>query len=48
MNNLKLEIFNFKQTLTLDQEDVSRILENALINYDKYSEKELVISLNEK
>jgi len=48
MDNLKLKLFNFKQTLTLDQEDVSRILESYITAFDRLSEKEIVKGLNER
>ena len=48
MKNLKLELFNFKNRLTFDQSDISSLVESYLINYDYFSEKELVKSVNEK
>ena len=48
MDNLKLKLFNFKQTLTLDQEDVSRILESYITAFDRLSEKEIIKGLNEQ
>ncbi len=48
MKNFKLELFNFKNRLTFDQTDISSLVEGFIINYDQYSEKELVKSVNEK
>ena len=48
MKNLKLELFNFKNRLTFDQTDISSLVEGYIVNFDNFSEKELVKSLNEK
>ena len=48
MKNFKLELFNFKNRLTFDQTDISSLVEGFIINYDNYSEKELVKAVNEK
>lgn len=48
MKNLKLELFNFKNRLTFDQTDISSLVEGFIINYDNFSEKELVKAVNEK
>jgi hypothetical protein len=49
MINLKLELFNFKKNLDYEtQEDISRIVESHFDNVDKYSEKKVIQSLNEK
>jgi hypothetical protein len=48
MRNLKLELFNYKKTLNLDQEDIMKIIEAHLNVYDQTSEKQVVRSLNEK
>lgn len=48
MNNLKLTLFNFRQSLSLDQEDVSKIVENYIQGFDRFSEKEIVACLNEQ
>jgi len=48
MKNFKLELFNFKNRLTFDQTDISSLVEGFIINYDQYSEKELVKTVNEK
>lgn len=46
MKNLKLELFNFKNSLNIEQFDVSKIIQMHLENYDSLSEKELYESLN--
>lgn len=48
MENLKLTLFNFKKDLSLDQEDISRIVEGYVNNFTKFSEKEIITSLNEQ
>jgi hypothetical protein len=48
MKNLKLELFNFRKGLSLDQEEVSVILEGHINACNQYSEKSLIHSLNEK
>jgi len=48
MKNLKLELFNFKNRLTFDQTDISSLVEGFIINYDNFSEKELVKAVNER
>lgn len=48
MKNLKLELFNFRKGLSLDQEEVSSILEGHINACNQYSEKYLIHSLNEK
>lgn len=48
MKNFKLELFNFKNRLTFDQSDISSLVEGYLINYDNFSEKELVKSVSER
>lgn len=47
MKNLKLELFNFKKSLSFDQSDVAYIVEGHM-NYPDHSEKEVIRSLNEK
>ena len=47
MKNLKLELFNFKKNLKLEQLDISRIAQIHLENYDNMSEKEYSKSLRE-
>jgi len=48
MKNLKLELFNFKKNLTLDQEDISVIIEGHMNSCLDHSEKTIIRSLNEK
>ena len=48
MKNLKVELFNYKKSLTLEQEDISRILEAHLNVYDQLSEVQIVESLKQK
>jgi len=46
MKNLKLELFNFKKTLTFDQSEIEYVIEGYL-NSD-LSEKQVILSLNQK
>jgi hypothetical protein len=46
MKNLKLELFNFKKSLTFEQSEVEYVIEGHL-NSD-FSEKQTILSLNEK
>ena len=48
MKNLKLELFNFKKNLALDQEEVSVIVEGHMNACNELSEKCIVLSLNER
>jgi len=48
MKNLKMELFNFKQKLVFEQEEISSIVESFLLNYDMFSEKELQKALTER
>lgn len=48
MKNLKLELFNFKKNLTLDQEEVSFIIEGHMNACNELSEKQIIGSLNER
>jgi hypothetical protein len=48
MKNLKLELFNFRKNLSLDQEEVGVILEGHIQACNDLSEKSIVTSLNEK
>lgn len=48
MKNLKLKIFDFKQKLSFDQNDISVVVERILTDYDNYSEKEIKDILNER
>jgi hypothetical protein len=47
MKNIKLELFNFKKNLNLDQEEISRVVESYLGNYNELSEKQIINGLNE-
>lgn len=46
MGNLKLELFNFKNKLNVEQLDVARVAQTLLENYDNLSEMELKEALN--
>jgi hypothetical protein len=48
MKNLKLELYNFKKSLNFDQSDVAYIIEGHMNSMNDYSEKQIVLSLNEK
>lgn len=48
MENLKLTLFNFKKDLSLEQEDISRIVEGYLNNFTKFSEKEIIGAISEQ
>jgi hypothetical protein len=48
MKNLKLELFNFKRSLTLDQEEICHIVEGHMNACDTHSEKNIIVSLNER
>ena len=48
MKNIKLELFNFRKNLTLDQEEVSTIVGGHLDACNNFSEKQIITSLNEK
>jgi hypothetical protein len=48
MKNLKLELFNFKKNLSLDQEEISVIVEGHMNACNDHSEKTIINSLNEK
>jgi len=48
MKNLKLELFNFKKNLSLDQEEISVIIEGHMNACNEHSEKIIVNSLNER
>lgn len=48
MKNMKLELFNFKKTLNMDQEDIYRIVDAHINISDQVSEKNLFESLNQK
>lgn len=48
MKNLKLELFNFKKNLSIDQNEISYIIEGHIGAYIDNSEKSIILSLNEK
>ena len=48
MKNLKLELFNFKKNLSLDQEEISVIVEGHMNACNTASEKSIIASLNER
>lgn len=48
MKNLKLELFNFKKELSLEQEEISQIVESHMSACSLASEKSIIKSLNEK
>lgn len=48
MKNIKLELFNFKKSLSLEQEEVSMIIESHLNSCNDFSEKAIILSLNER
>jgi len=48
MKNLKLELFNFKKDLSLDQEEISVIIEGHMNVCNEHSEKTIINSLNER
>lgn len=48
MKNLKLELFNFKKNLSYEQAEVSYIIESHANACSVASEKEIILSLNEK
>ena len=47
MKNWKFDLFNFKQGLTLEQLEISSVVERHLQVFDRFSEKELTVSLKE-
>lgn len=48
MKNIKLELFNFRKNLTVDQDEISRIAESHMNACNDFSEKQIIMSLNEK
>ncbi len=48
MKNLKLELFNFKQSLDFDRSDIAYIVEGHMDACNDLSEKTIILSLNEK
>jgi hypothetical protein len=47
MKNRKYELFNFRNSLTLDQIEISSVIEKHLHQFDKMSERELTESLKQ-
>lgn len=48
MKNIKLELFNFRKSLSADQEEISMIVENHYNHLNDSSEKQIIFSLNER
>lgn len=48
MKNLKLELFNFKRELSLEQDEISVIIEGHMNACNEHSEKAIIKSLNER
>jgi hypothetical protein len=48
MKNLKLELFNYRKELSLEQEEISVIVEGHMNACNESSEKSVIISLNER
>jgi hypothetical protein len=48
MKNLKLELFNFKRELSLEQDEISVIIEGHMNACNEHSEKSIILSLNER
>lgn len=48
MKNLKKELFDFKKNLTFEQDDIAKIVEAHFTACDNVSEKNIVLSLNER
>ena len=48
MKDLKLELFNFKKNLSYEQSDIFHIVESHLNACNVASEKQIILSLNEK
>jgi len=48
MKNLKLELFNFKKNLSMEQEEISVIVEGHMNACIENSEKVVILSLNER
>lgn len=46
MKNLRLELFNTKKNMTIEQEDIASILESHISVCEQLSEKEIIKSLN--
>ena len=47
MKNWKFDLFNFKQGLTLEQLEISSVVEKHIQQFEKFSEKEITYSLKE-
>ena len=47
MKNWKFDLFNFKQSLTLEQLEISSVVERHIQQFEKFSEKEITYSLKE-
>jgi hypothetical protein len=48
MKNIKLELFNFKKKLSVDQDEVSMIIDSYINVCNEVSEKQIITSLNER
>ena len=48
MKNLKLELYNFKKNLSLEQEEISYVIEGHMNSCNELSEKTIISSLNER
>jgi len=48
MKNIKLELFNFKKNLSIDQEEISMIVESYINLCNELSEKQIINALNER
>jgi hypothetical protein len=48
MKNIKLELFNFRKNLGMDQEEVSMIVESYIGLCNELSEKQIINALNER
>ncbi len=48
MKNIKLELFNFRKKLGIEQEEVSMIIESYIDMCNELSEKQIVTALNER
>lgn len=48
MKNIKLELFNFKKNLGLEQEEISSIVESYIGLCNEISEKQIINALNER
>ena len=48
MKNIKLELFNFKKKLSVDQDEVSMIVDSYINVCNEVSEKQIITSLNER